>query len=241
MLACAIQTMHPLSKKRKGPEHLLCCQLIADCLFSCKLSQPMSTPPLPSDTYKPYPFRWIFPLGQLFLCIFLLSLINIFPGYLILRIRFGVAQGITLLNLPGAFLQIPEAMFRSSHMNWSPPGIDPRIWMALSATILGTPFWWMAGRSVEALSALRHKHLRPQINWVETVVGFLLMAGGAVMFSAGVIYGFFIDHDPVSLHLGAAGGLWALLGSLSVIARFRQRRMRKRTSTSQQTAVPTVL
>lgn len=192
-------------------------------------------PPLPSDTYKPYPFRWIFPLGQLVLCIFLLSLVHTFP-YL-WRLRFGVAQGITLLNLPGTFLLIPEAMFRSSHMNWSPPGIDPRIWMALNATILGTPFWWMAGRSVEALSAVRRKHLRPQINWVETVVGFLIMAGGTVLFSAGVIYGFFIDRDSLSFHLAAAGGLWALLGSLSVIARFRQSRMRKRTLASQQAAV----
>ena len=199
----------------------------------------MSTPPLPSDIYKPYPFRWIFPLGQLVLCIFLLSLVHTFP-YLG-RLRFGVAQGITLLNLPGTFLLIPEAMFRSSHMNWSPPGIDPRIWMALSATILGILFWWMAGRSVEALSALRHKYLRPQINWVETVVNFLIMVGGAVLFSAGVIYGFFIDRDSLSFHLAAAGGLWALLGSLSVIARFRQSRMRKRTLASQQAAVSTMM
>ena len=198
----------------------------------------MLMPPLPSDIYKPYPFRWIFPLGQLVLCIFLLSLVHTFP-YL-WRIRFGVAQGITLFNLPGTFLLIPEAMFRSSHMNWFPPGIDPRIWMALSATTLGILFWWMAGRSVEALSALRHKHLRPQINWIETVVGFLIMAGGAVLFSAGVIYGFFIDRDSLSFHLAAAGGLWALLGSLSVIARFRQSRMRKRMSV-QQTAISTVL
>lgn len=191
--------------------------------------------PLSRDTYKPYPFRWIFSLGQLFLCIFLLSLSHTFPDYLILRSRIDVAQGITMLNLPGMFLLIPEAMLRSSHVNWSPPGIDLRTWMAISATTLGIPFWWMAGRAVEALSAMRHKRLRPQINWVETVVGFLLMAGGAVIFSAGVIYGFFIDHDPTSLHLGAAGGLWALLGSLSVIARFRQWRMRKRTL-AQQTA-----
>jgi hypothetical protein len=169
----------------------------------------------------------------------LASFSSTFWGYLILRIRFDVAQGITLLNLPGAFLLIPEAMFRSSHMNWSPPGIDPRSWMALCATTLGTPFWWMAGRSVEALSAMRRKHLRPQINWVETVVGFLVMAGGAVIFSSGVIFGFFIHHDPVSLRLAAAGGLWALLGSLSVIARFRQWRMRK-TLASQQTAVATM-
>src|SRR5690348_9225724 len=128
--------LHRLSPKYgRGLKHLLCCQLIAACSSGVSFSQPMSTPPLPSDTYKPYPFRWIFALGQLVLCIFLLSLVHTFP-YL-WRIRFGVAQGITLLNLPGTFLLIPEAMFRSSHMNWSPPGIDPRIWMALSATILG--------------------------------------------------------------------------------------------------------
>jgi membrane associated rhomboid family serine protease len=54
------------------------------------------------------------------------------------------------------------------------------------------------------------------------------MSGGAVIFCAGVVYGFFIERDAESIHLGAAGGLWALLGSLSVIARFRQWRMRKK-------------
>lgn len=184
-------------------------------------------PPVTSAP-RPIPFRWILPLGQLVLSLSLLSLVHAIPGYSFWPIRRAVATGVTMLNMPGTFVQLPEAMLRSSRTFWTPPGIDLQSWLAVTSCILALPFWWMAGRALEALRAVKHKLCTPRINWVETVVNFVVMSGGAVIFATGVMFGFFVDHDPLSLHLGAAGGLWALLGSLSVIARFRQWRVRKR-------------
>ncbi len=76
--------------------------------------------------------------------------------------------------------------------------------------------------------ALKNRQLKPQISWFETIVGGVIMSGGAFFFSAGAVYGLFIDHELQSFHFGAAGGLWALLGGLSVVARFRQWRLRKK-------------
>jgi hypothetical protein len=181
----------------------------------------------PAPVSRPIPFRWIFPLGQLILCLFLLGLVHVVPLRL-LRIAMDVTSSLGLLNMPAMFLQLPEAILRADHNIWTPPGLDPRTWQALSSSILGMLFWWMAGRAIEALRALKERQCHPQINWFETIVGFLIMSGGAMIFCAGVVYGFFIEHAAKSIHLAAAGGLWALLGGLSVIARFRQWRLRKK-------------
>jgi hypothetical protein len=183
-------------------------------------------PPLESAP-RPIPFRWIFPLGQLGLCLFLLSLIRAIPFLVPWRISLGVKTGIMMFNAPGTLLHLPEALLRADHGIWAPPGFDSRTWQALTSSIFGMPFWGAAGRSVEALLALKYRQCKPQINWAETIIGGLIMCGGVVLFSAGVIFGFFIDHDADSFHLGAAGGLWTLLASLSIIARFRQSRLRK--------------
>jgi hypothetical protein len=191
--------------------------------------------PPPEFPRRSIPFRWIFPLGELFLCLFLLALMHFVP-FLPWRTAMALTQGIALLNIPGTLLLVPEVFLRANRDMWAPPGVDPRTWAALSASVLGTPFWWMAGRAVDALQALKEKRCRPRMNWVETIVSFLIMSGGAVIFCAGVVYGFFIERDPTSLHLGAAGGLWALLGGLSVVARFRQWRLRKTLAVSAQSA-----
>ncbi|HVG92136.1 MAG TPA: hypothetical protein VNB54_11660, partial [Alphaproteobacteria bacterium] len=58
--------------------------------------------------------------------------------------------------------------------------------------------------------------------------GFLVMAGGATIFG-GMLFGLSpSQRDWESTRLAAAGGLWALLGALSVVARFRQWRFRKK-------------
>jgi hypothetical protein len=189
----------------------------------------MSAPAPPSsEFYKPYPFRWIFPLGQLVLCMFLLAVVTAAPGLLPWHIRSNVAQGIVALNMPGLLLQVPEAILRADHMFWTPPGIDSRSWQALRAAIVGMLFWWMAGRATEALVSIPFRQLKPRITWAEAIIGFLLMAGGATFLVGGLFFGTSADHvDRDFRRLVAGGGLWALLGALSVIARFRQWRLRK--------------
>lgn len=183
--------------------------------------------PPPETVRRPIPFRWIFPFGQLLLCFFLLSLLRAIPFFISWRIRMGVTAGVIMLNAPGLLVHLPEIILRAGHGIWTPPGIDFRTWQAVTASIFGMLFWWAAGRAVEALLALKYRQCKPQINWFETIVSGLIMSGGVFLFAGGVIEGFFIDHEINSLHIAAAGGLWTLLGALSVIARFRQWRLRK--------------
>src|SRR5215831_11313873 len=150
----------------------------------------MSAPaPLSSEFYKPYPFRWIFPLGQLVLCMFLLAVVTAAPGLLLWQIRKKVVQGIVALNMPGLLLQVPEAILRADHMLWTPPGIDSRTWQALRAAIVGMLFWWMAGRATEALVSIPFRQLKPRITWAEAIIGFLLMSGGTTFLVGGLFFG----------------------------------------------------
>ncbi len=184
--------------------------------------------PPPEYGRRSLPFRWIFPLGQFVFCLFVLSLAHLIP-FRSWRIYVAVTTGIQMLNAPGMLVHLPEILLRADHGIWRPPGMDFRVWQAVTASAFGSLFWWMAGRAVEALLALKSRQSKPQISWFETIVGGLIMSGGAFFFSAGAVYGLFIDHDVQSLHFAAAGGLWALLGGLSVVARFRQWRLRKKT------------
>jgi len=106
--------------------------------------------------------------------------------------------------------------------------MDLLLWRAITWPLLAAVFWWIAGRAAEALIALRHRQLRPRITVVETVVAFLIMAGGAVLIGGSVVYergNIYTKFD--SALIAIAGGLWAFLGGLSVVARFRQWRLRR--------------
>jgi hypothetical protein len=202
----------------------------------------MSAPaPLYSEFYKPYPFRWIFPLGQLLLCMFLLAVMTAAPFFLAWQMRNVVSQSIVALNLPGLFLQLPEAILRADHMLWSPPGIDNLIWQAFRSSLAGMLFWWMAGRATEALVSIPYRQLKPRISWAEAIIGFVLMAGGATFLVGALVFGTPADRADVTFRrFAAGGGLWALLGALSVIARFRQWRLRKPKASARNMPVQTI-
>jgi hypothetical protein len=134
-----------------------------------------------------------------------------------------------LLNLPAVLVQIPYITFNESHREWMPgfiPSFAFRSWRAISWPLLALPFWWMAGRGAEALASARRKLLVPRLRWPETVISFLLMAGGLTLAVA-----FFFDgpdrSDPSLRLFAVAGGMWAVLGSLTVVARLAQWRIRK--------------
>jgi len=59
---------------------------------------------------------------------------------------------------------------------------------------------------------------------METAIGSIWVAVGALLFVSFLIMGG-IKRDPELTRIAAAGGLWALLGALSLIARFRQKRL----------------
>jgi hypothetical protein len=175
-----------------------------------------------------FPFRWIFPLGQFVLCLLLVSIVVQLRRYVPYVFANHAMEAVTAINLPGVLVQLPFALLRSDHEIWRPPGLSVQLWHGITFPVFGLVFWWIAGRAAEALVAINYRQLNPKIGWVETVTGFLVMAGGAT-FLGGMLFGLSpSERDWESTRLAAGGGLWALLGSLSVIARFRQWRFTKK-------------
>jgi hypothetical protein len=135
------------------------------------------------------------------------------------------------LNVPVQIVQIPYAIFSSTKsewipsISWLPPVFQfSEIWRAMTWPFAGIPFWWVVGRSFEALAA--HKRAAtPKIHWVELLFGLVMVAFGILMFAV-----FVSDSTFPSLLLftSLAGGiLWAVLGSVILAAYVLQRRKRQ--------------
>jgi hypothetical protein len=112
-------------------------------------------------------------------------------------------------------------------MECEPFAMDFHVWRAITWPLLCIPLWWMAGRAIDALIAIKNRKLTPRIGWTETLIGFLFMTTCAIGFAGLLLSGSKEDNDAVTIRFIAGCGLWALLGSLSVIARFRQWRLRR--------------
>jgi hypothetical protein len=175
---------------------------------------------------RPIAFRWIFPLGQLALCWLMTALAYINPvSRSFCRETLRIVR---MLNLPGDLLQVPINVLRGTKWDWHPSFIDGLFWAALTWPVLALIFWWFAGRAVDALLALRYQALAPRITLVESIVGGVLMLGGVVaVVEFAVRETAQIYTDPGTGLSIASGGLWALLGGLSVVARVRQSRLRR--------------
>ena len=78
-------------------------------------------------------------------------------------------------------------------------------------------------QSLDALRAVRYRSSIPRIRLIEPVIGSIWVAIGAFVFVTFLVIAG-IKRDLDSTRIAAAGGLWALLGALSLIARFRQNR-----------------
>jgi len=210
------------------------------------------------------PFRWIFPLAQLFLCGVILwptrpmlvgqirasmreygvthdtAARNLVAPRLIpfdlsdlevqRRIKVSEARELTVatLNLPGGLPDIAYAILSPAHSGWIPRGVLMWTWRDLSWPIIGIFFWWLAGRSIEALLFSRHKILHPRIRLWEFVVSLPVVAFGAVW---PVCLGF--DRNarkefPLWMMLAVFGGMWVALGASTSLAYFVQWRLRRR-------------
>jgi hypothetical protein len=195
----------------------------------------MSTPALApsSEVYKPYPFRWIFPLGQLLLCLFLLGLIRSTRGLIPWSYAQLTFQTIAAFNLPALIIQLPIIIVRADKREWMPPGMDLFFWRAATWPVINLVFWWIAGRATEALVSIPYRQLKPRISWAEAILGFLFVAGGVTLLVGLVFWGTTAADraDGTFRRFVAGAGLWAFLGALSVIARFRQWRLRKKMTT----------
>lgn len=207
--------------------------------------------PAPRKNHTGLPFRLALPLGQLALCALILWPTRGYIFYELglpestqgtpLVIRFGGPlmaafanwsqrsgmHTVIVINLPAAVFHVPYAIFSTSHQVWTPGHVDARLWQAITSPILGMVFWWVAGRGLDALMAAARKHFVPKITWTETIIGFLLAAGGAVFVLAFVIGGGEDRGNGEFQVLAAFAGMWSVLGGLTVVARIVQWRMRK--------------
>ncbi len=175
---------------------------------------------------RPIHFRWIFPFGQLSLCWFMTAVVYFLPPMRWLYLN-SVVQIIRCLNLPGGLLQLPITILRADKTDWHPPGVESSLWCAISWPVLALVFWWMAGRAVEALRTLGGGQIMPRVTLAEAIVGGVLMSFGLVLVVGLTISeGRQVYTNRSTGLLAATSGLWAFLGGLSVIARFRQWRLR---------------
>ena len=139
-------------------------------------------------SHRVFHFRWIFPLGQLVFSILLVSIVVELRHYIPYVYAARVGEAITAMNLPGALIQVPVAFLFPDHEIWRPSLLSFQLWHGISFSIFALVFWWIAGRATEALVAIDDRQLNPKIGWVETVTGFLIMAGGATVLG-GMLFG----------------------------------------------------
>jgi hypothetical protein len=135
-------------------------------------------------------------------------------------------SSVVALDIPGGLVQLPYAMNTPTKREWSPKGMNDLVWRAVTWPFLCIPFWWIAGRAIDALNGEKHRLLIPRIGLMEAAIGSVWAAVGALMF-IGFLLMAGIRKDLDLIRIAAAGGLWTLLGALSLIARFRQERLQK--------------
>jgi hypothetical protein len=188
-------------------------------------------------------FAWLLPAAELLVCVALLWPIRLtivhalhipLPPIIEQTMmadcqRWSLKQdfflsSVVALNIPAGLIQLPYSMNTPTKREWSPKGINDLVWRAVTWPFLCLPFWWIAGRAIDALTAEKHRLVRPRIGLMETAIGSIWLAVGALVFFAFLITAG-VKKDPGLTRIAAAGGLWILLGSLSLIARFRQRRL----------------
>jgi hypothetical protein len=205
-------------------------------------------------------FRWVLPIAEILVCAVLLWPTK---GLLALQLRAAghsywpakvgepphlnvrvimvtmtpqEMKAMELSNLrfsAPAVLNIPCSLFGLLRQETVPRGFSPELWRSLTWPVLGIVFWWIAGRSIDALVASRRGFLSPQITWIELFVAILVVALGTVdwvLFLSGPNdRSGFVFPWPSAL---AASGLWMLLGGTSVVARIVQWRIRSRSAAS---------
>src|ERR1051326_4751698 len=185
-------------------------------------------------------FAWLLPVAQLLLCAAFLWPIRLtivhelrisLPPFIEKTMvadcqRWSPKQDLFLgasvaLNIPAGIIQMPFSMSK-----WAPKGMNDLVWRAISWPFVCIPFWWIAGRAIDALTVVKHRSLMPRISLIESVIGSIWVVIGALLFLMFLIMAAF-KKDPELIRIAAAGGLWTLLGALSLIARFRQNRLRE--------------
>jgi hypothetical protein len=150
------------------------------------------------------------------------------------RIKISEARewDVAALNLPGGLPDLTYAILSPAHSEWIPRGMFMWTWRDLSWPVIGIFFWWLAGRSIEALLFSRHRILLPKVRWWEVVVSLPTVAFGAIW-----AVGLCIDQSarkefPLWIPLAVFGSMWLVLGASTSLAYFVQWRLRRQLASS---------
>ena len=197
------------------------------------------------------PFRWVLPIAQFILCAILLwpfrdgfisqihsSLhgywpelvdkeeIVIHPGAPS-HANENVAQSFGEWRLVApALLNVPVGLTGLARRETVPMGIVSEWWRALSWPIVGLVFWWIVGRGIEALLAIRSHLISPAVTWAETTVAGLVSICMLVIVVALAVDPSIRSESIFPWHLATlACCLWLILGLTTVGARILQSRM----------------
>ncbi len=197
---------------------------------------------------KRFPFRWVLPVGQLLLCAVILwpflapslpphkqsSRPNVVENVIVptpggessanlFHLRLLAPSA---LNWPVLVVQLPYVVVDKHE--WVPRGMVLELWRAITWPLVGTFFWWIVGRSFEAILATRESQIEPRIRVAEVVVGSVLFCFGLVLL-IGILTSTPDDRRDVWFICLIAGGLlWGLLGGFIVVAKFLQRRIARK-------------
>jgi len=198
------------------------------------------------------PFRWILPIAQLILCVILLwpfrdgfitQIHSALHGYwpelvdkeeIVIHpgapshANQNVAQSYGEWRLVApALLNMPVVLTGLARRETVPMGIVSEWWRALTWPIVGIIFWWIVGRGMEALLAIRSHLISPAVSWAETIVAALISICMGV-----ILVGLAVDPSmrsesifPLRMETVACS-VWLILGLTTVGARILQRRVR---------------
>jgi hypothetical protein len=136
--------------------------------------------------------------------------------------------GPALLNIPAALAELPYSLAFDSGTSWTPEGMGWPTWRAISWPVIGLIFWWIAGRSAEALAAAFRGLFRPKITLTELIIGVGVALLGAFALLAPIEADVRNDPELPWMFFSLAGALWVLLGSLTVLARVAQSQMARK-------------
>jgi hypothetical protein len=139
---------------------------------------------------------------------------------------------VAALNLPGGLPDLSYAILSPSYSEWIPRGMFMWAWRDLSWPIVGIFFWWLAGRSFEALLFSRHKILLPKIRLWEVMVSLPALAFGGIWAVVLGIGQCARTEFPLWLIPAVFGSLWLVLGASTSLAYFVQWRLRRRLASS---------
>jgi hypothetical protein len=197
-------------------------------------------------THRAFPFRFALPVAQLFVCLMLLWPVRDFlvmsasknlyianpPSTVeeqaradaLIRLFERRKLAPLVLDFPVLLAQVPYILVTPTKREWVPQGMFTDVWRALSWPFAGMFFWWVLGRGVEALFAVRRSVVQPRITWAETSFAGIMFVVGLLTL-VGILTSTPDDRRDMQFIAWITGGvLWGILSTVIIASWFRIQR-----------------